>query len=165
MIYNAKEVRKRQLPAEQRLYTLDNFFRNEEIPNRVIFAMVKQESYLSSYKTSLLNLIHFNLEIALVIDGQTIPYRVDIANEIYRELDSALACHLGNEDYSCSTGSAYDLIMKGLVGCVACGMFCSTDSNVLLTIFPPDLTPNHDTQDIQIPDYKVRIWSSYFRQH
>lgn len=57
-IYNSTEVRTRQLVAERRLYSPNNLFGSERVPNHVIFAMVKHSSYLGNYQLNPLNLQH-----------------------------------------------------------------------------------------------------------
>lgn len=73
----------------QRMYTLNNFFGNEWVTNRLIFAMIRHNSYLSSYRTTPLDLHYLNLEeIRLITDGGTIPHRLNVTNQTCIELYS-----------------------------------------------------------------------------
>lgn len=133
-IHDATEVRSRQLVAGSRLYTMDNFFNGERIPNRVLFAMVNHDAYIGDYKKNPVNFQHFILEeITSKVDNQLMIYKFDVVKKTYMSLYSALACQWENKDYGCSSDITYEQILLGT------------------TIFPFDLTPNHNTDNIQVP--------------
>jgi hypothetical protein len=139
--YGGIDVKARTLPKDQKTFALDNFFNSEALPDRVTFALVTQENYLGTLKSTPFTFENFGLqEIALIIDNEVLSYKVDFANGLYMELYTSLYTQLGMKSMDCTPSITYDAVGQAL------------------TFFPFDLTATHNTDDLQpIVKKNVRV--------
>jgi hypothetical protein len=151
-IYDAFDIRARQLQAGMKSFALDNFFDSQVLPNRVIFALVTDENYLGSLKHNPFHFQSFGLEqISVIIENQTLSYKVDFEHGFYGELFMSLSSQMGMKQFDCSPNIKYADMANGLA------------------FFPFDLTASRDTHNAHISTTKnVRVelnFKNFLTQH
>ena len=80
-IYDATDVKTRQLQKGLQTFSIDNFFAGDKLPNRVVFALVDHFAYSGSFFRNPFNFATFGLEeILLSLDNNTYSYKIDQDN-------------------------------------------------------------------------------------
>ena len=75
-IYDATDIKTRQIQKGLTSYSIDNFFAGEKLSNRLVFALVDQFAFSGNYRQNPFYFQTFGLEeITLSVDNQTYSYK------------------------------------------------------------------------------------------